>query len=165
MRHFKVNLFAMACIIIAGIFFITSCEKQSKETTSQTPPKKEEKTTEQPKQEIKEEKPPLTFQEFAQNFIRDSKISEENFLKYCDDLVNGKDPADAYKTFKACSKLYPNIKEGSITFVKRDVSLDSGDPTKHVYRFIFKKIKEGDWKLTKVTYKYDLDESRLPKYY
>ncbi|MCX7833348.1 MAG: hypothetical protein N2490_03975 [Ignavibacteria bacterium] len=56
-------------------------------------------------------KPPLTFEEFAQNFIRDSKISEENFLKYCDDFVNGKDSYYAYKTFKVVQNYIPVYKK------------------------------------------------------
>lgn len=146
-------------LIILSLLLFESCKNDSEGTSTSTTkqPPAENKSSDTVQKEIKKIEPELTFYEFAQKFIDDAKISEENFLKYTADKVNGKDPSKSYKTFKSCANLTPQIKDGSITYIKRSISEGSGDPIKHVYKLIFKKDTEGKWKLNTITYKYDLD--------
>lgn len=155
MNYIKIQSSIGFVILLTCLLFIPSCQKEQTATENQT--SSEQKITVQQKDEIKMVKPQLAFSEFAKLFIEEAIISEENFLKYSADKVNGKNPSQAYKTFKSCSGLNPQIQEGRITYVKRSVSGESGDPIKHVYKLIFKKNRDGEWKLTTLSYKYDLD--------
>ena len=151
----KIDLLIFVILLPALFFF--SCDKQSELKEGVTPPVTEKMPVEQPQNESPKEVKAVTFSEFAETFIREAKLSEDNFVKYSNERINGQSPSKAYKTFISYSNVKPIIQEGSITFTKRSVSQESGDPIKHVYKLVFRKNDAGEWKLTSTSYKYDLD--------
>ena len=148
-------------VLVLPAILLLSCDKQIEQKEKVTPPVTEQKTLEKPKEEPKKEVKAVTFSEFAETFLQEAKLSEENFVKYSDDKINGQSPSKSYKTFISYSNVKPVIKEGSMTFTKKGVSQGSGDPIMHIYKLKFRKNDAGQWKLTSTSYKYDLDMSRL----